>query len=637
MNYRSLLLSFLLFFAASVLFAQSTQAFKYQAVARDADGFALPNTDIGLQIEIISTVGSLTINYVEHHFVTTNGFGLINIEIGNGEVIEGIFDSIPWDSPAQSMEISMDTEGGTNFVYMGSSPILSVPKASYANIAGNGGDTNLYNELQKIKMYDDGVLRLMPDGGEVDLSLFDYSEELEALGWRITNDSIYFEGEIDGVRDEIAAEIARATLAESNLAAQITNNALNIFLDSLHFQTLIDELELASNEDSLYFKELIDANTLRIINDSAYLKSLIDQNTYDIQQEITRAILAEAINATNINANTIAIASFQTQLYNDSIFFKGLIDQNTNSILAEITRAIGAEMALSNSISINSSAIAQNAADILEDSTNFQTQLVQIDYDLQEEITRSIYRDETLSDSMEIAYLRIHSDSVYFQGEIDNISSGGLDPTLENGKIFVGNSSDVATGVYMTGDAQISNSGSLIIEPNSITTTKVADGNITNTKLNNSSITVSDGSNSGQVDLGGALQFSATGSAVLTYNAATSTMNVASSDNQILGVTGNNLSISSGNVVDLSTIVGQTGPQGPAGPTGPAGPSGNDGVGVTSTVDNGDGTFTINYTDGSSFTTADFTGPAGPTGATGAVGPTGPIGLTGVGVQSTVD
>jgi len=57
--------------------------------------------------------------------------------------------------------------------------------------------------------------------------------------------------------------------------------------------------------------------------------------------------------------------------------------------------------------------------------------------------------------------------------------------------------------------------------------------------------------------------------------------------------------------------------------------NGIDGVGVQSTVDNFDGTFTINYTDGSSFTTSDFTGPIGPTGATGATGETGATGYTG--------
>ena len=47
------------------------------------------------------------------------------------------------------------------------------------------------------------------------------------------------------------------------------------------------------------------------------------------------------------------------------------------------------------------------------------------------------------------------------------------------------------------------------------------------------------------------------------------------------------------------------------------GAGGVDGVGIESTIDNGDGTFTLNYTDGTSFTTIDFTGASGQDGATG--------------------
>ena len=88
-------------------------------------------------------------------------------------------------------------------------------------------------------------------------------------------------------------------------------------------------------------------------------------------------------------------------------------------------------------------------------------------------------------------------------------------------------------------------------------------------------------------------------------------------------------------------VQGPQGPQGPAGPTGPQGPqgeqgdqgiqgiqgtqgptgaAGNDGVGISSVVSNGDGTFTFNFTDSSTFTTPDLTGPQGAQGTTGADG-----------------
>ena len=63
-----------------------------------------------------------------------------------------------------------------------------------------------------------------------------------------------------------------------------------------------------------------------------------------------------------------------------------------------------------------------------------------------------------------------------------------------------------------------------------------------------------------------------------------------------------------------------------------SGNPGTPGNGIESTDDNGNGTFTINYTDGSSFTTTDLTGPQGPAGANGAPGPTGNDGQDGVGI-----
>ncbi|TKS56821.1 hypothetical protein FCN74_07285, partial [Mesohalobacter halotolerans] len=100
------------------------------------------------------------------------------------------------------------------------------------------------------------------------------------------------------------------------------------------------------------------------------------------------------------------------------------------------------------------------------------------------------------------------------------------------------------------------------------------------------------------------------------------------------------LNFSDGSTFTTADLTGEQGPTGPAGPTGPQGPMGNpgndgqdgadgqDGVGITSTTDNGDGTFTLNFSDGSSFTTTDLTGPQGATGQDG---------QDGVGITSTTD
>ena len=57
---------------------------------------------------------------------------------------------------------------------------------------------------------------------------------------------------------------------------------------------------------------------------------------------------------------------------------------------------------------------------------------------------------------------------------------------------------------------------------------------------------------------------------------------------------------------------------------------GTPGRGIASTIDNNDGTFTLNYTDGTSFTTPDFTGPQGAQGPQGLQGEQGLDGVQGI-------
>lgn len=69
-----------------------------------------------------------------------------------------------------------------------------------------------------------------------------------------------------------------------------------------------------------------------------------------------------------------------------------------------------------------------------------------------------------------------------------------------------------------------------------------------------------------------------------------------------------------------------------AGPMGPQGEQGEDGKGIFTTISNSDGSFTLVFTDGSSYTTPSFIGPQGeqgPAGETGAIGPQGEQGPAG--------
>ncbi|GGE43047.1 hypothetical protein GCM10010832_23760 [Psychroflexus planctonicus] len=97
------------------------------------------------------------------------------------------------------------------------------------------------------------------------------------------------------------------------------------------------------------------------------------------------------------------------------------------------------------------------------------------------------------------------------------------------------------------------------------------------------------------------------------------------------------LNFSDGSSFTTSDLTGPQGPIGAPGNDGIDGENGDDGVGITSTTDNNDGTFTLNFSDGSSFTTSDLTGPQGPIGTPGNDGLDGEDGEDGVGITSTTD
>ena len=118
-------------------------AFNYSAVARDAAGQPIANTTIGIQITILKTSPTGASQYSENHFVNTDAFGLFNLVIGAGAVQSGSMATIDWSNDNYYLKVGMDVAGGTNFLTMGTTQLLSVPYALYAKSAGNvtGGGT----------------------------------------------------------------------------------------------------------------------------------------------------------------------------------------------------------------------------------------------------------------------------------------------------------------------------------------------------------------------------------------------------------------------------------------------------------------------------------------------------------------
>ena len=120
-----------------VTFSQAPNAFKYQAVVRDAANLILNNQSVGMRMTIMQgSIGGTTV-YQETFASTTNAYGLVNLEIGSGTVVSGDFTNIDWASGPYFIETAVDVTGGTAYVTMGTSQLMSVPYALHANTAEN--------------------------------------------------------------------------------------------------------------------------------------------------------------------------------------------------------------------------------------------------------------------------------------------------------------------------------------------------------------------------------------------------------------------------------------------------------------------------------------------------------------------
>lgn len=133
--------------------AQTPQSFKYQTVIRNNSGEILANQNVKFLIGILSESTNGPTIYSESHDKETNEFGLVNLEIGKGNVVTGVFESIDWGANSFFIRLEIDETGGTNFALLGTSQLLSVP---YALHSGSTSDTSTWKKEADNIFYNKG-------------------------------------------------------------------------------------------------------------------------------------------------------------------------------------------------------------------------------------------------------------------------------------------------------------------------------------------------------------------------------------------------------------------------------------------------------------------------------------------------
>lgn len=164
---KRLLFIWVLIAVACTLWAQAPQGMKYQAVARDASGNVLANTMVSFRMTILIGSATGTAVYRETHTgKSTNGFGLVDLVVGQGTPVTGSFSSVDWSSGSFFLKVEMDPAGGSAYQEMGTSPLMSVPYALYAQKVEEEADGDATNEIQALSI-SGNQLTLSRGGGTV--------------------------------------------------------------------------------------------------------------------------------------------------------------------------------------------------------------------------------------------------------------------------------------------------------------------------------------------------------------------------------------------------------------------------------------------------------------------------------------
>ncbi len=134
---KKIILSIIVLGTALQLWAQAPPSMSYQAIIRNADNAPMTSALIGMRVSLLQGSATGTPVFVETHTASTNAEGLVSIEIGRGTTERGSFAAIDWSKGPYYIKTETDPYGGDDYTISGTSQLMSVPFALYANSAGS--------------------------------------------------------------------------------------------------------------------------------------------------------------------------------------------------------------------------------------------------------------------------------------------------------------------------------------------------------------------------------------------------------------------------------------------------------------------------------------------------------------------
>ena len=129
-------------------FSQTPQGISYQGVLRNLDGSIISGANITITFRIHDNTPDGLVVYEENHSTTTSSNGLVNLTVGMGTAVTGVFSQIAWGAGNKHLQVLMDN--GSGEIDLGTQQMMSVPYALYAgdinvNISSTGDTLVLGN------------------------------------------------------------------------------------------------------------------------------------------------------------------------------------------------------------------------------------------------------------------------------------------------------------------------------------------------------------------------------------------------------------------------------------------------------------------------------------------------------------
>lgn len=126
--------------SSGLLKAQAPYMFAYQGVVRSEDNQLVRNTQVDLQISILSTSETGSAVYKEKQSTKTNENGLFSIVVGGSEAtgVSGTIKDIEWGNGVYFIKSEVDVDQDGTYDLQTVQQLISIPYALYANTSPEG-------------------------------------------------------------------------------------------------------------------------------------------------------------------------------------------------------------------------------------------------------------------------------------------------------------------------------------------------------------------------------------------------------------------------------------------------------------------------------------------------------------------